>query len=42
MQNPKIETKKVKTRGGGTRTMRRFYGTCKKGCKVSLILKNKK
>ena len=42
IQNPKVETKKVKARGGGTRTMRRAYGTCKKGCKVSLILKSGK
>ena len=40
IQNPKIETKQVKARGGGTRTMRRAYGTCSKGHKVSLILKS--
>ena len=42
IQNPRVETKQVKARGGGTRTMRRAYGTCAKGHKVSLILKNKK
>ena len=42
IQNPKIETKQVKARGGGTRTMRRAYGTCSKGHKVSLILKSGK
>jgi hypothetical protein len=41
IQNLRVETKKVKARGGGTRTMRRAYGTCAKGHKVSLILKNK-